>query len=248
MVPEEREVLESALGHHFRNPDWLERALTHRSHREGQAASGLFDNERLEFLGDRVLGLVVSEYLLRAFPDWDAGKLSKSNARLVSTSSLETVARQIGLGQHLRLGRGEEKTGGREKRNLLADVFEAVIAAIYLDGGLDAASRFIHAALLENAAGDHLGAAGQGDYKSALQEWMQQRGRGLADYRVVRESGPDHQKIFSIEIWIDKRRIAGGEGSSKKEAEQRAARAALEILENEVSDSAATERDPTAIK
>lgn len=245
MVQEERELLESALGHQFRDPEWLERALTHRSHREGLAASGSFDNERLEFLGDRVLGLVVSEYLLRAFPDWDAGKLSKSNSRLVSTSSLEAAARQIGLGRHLRLGRGEEKTGGREKRNLLADVFEAVIAAIYLDGGLDAAARFIHAALLDSVARNELSALEQGDHKSALQEWMQQRGRGLADYRVVRESGPDHQKIFSVEIWLDKHRIAAGEGSSKKEAEQKAARAALEHLENEVSD-AASERDPTA--
>jgi ribonuclease-3 len=247
MIQAEREVLESALGHHFRDPEWLERALTHRSHREGLAAVGLFDNERLEFLGDRVLGLVVSEHLLRTFPDWDAGRLSKRNARLVSTSSLEAAARRTGLGQHLRLGRGEEKTGGREKRNLLADVFEAVIAAIYLDGGLEAAARFIRGALLDTVSAGQPDALEQGDYKSALQEWMQQRGRGLAEYRVVRESGPDHQKIFSVEIWLDKHRIAGGEGSSKKEAEQKAARTALEHLESEVSDTA-PESDPAGKK
>ncbi len=150
MMPAEQEVLESALGHHFRDPEWLERALTHRSHREGLAAADVFDNERLEFLGDRVLGLVVSEHLLRTFPDWDAGQLSKSNSRLVSTSSLEEAARRIGLGQFLRLGRGEEKTGGREKRNLLADVFEAVIAAIYLDGGLGIRRSFCSRQLIGN--------------------------------------------------------------------------------------------------
>ncbi len=247
MIQAEREVLESALGHHFRDPEWLERALTHRSHREGLAAAGLSDNERLEFLGDRVLGLVVSEHLLLTFPDWDAGRLSKSNARLVSASSLEAAARRTGLGRHLRLGRGEEKTGGREKRNLLADVFEAVIAAIYLDGGLEAAARFIRGALLDTVSAAQPDALEQGDYKSGLQEWMQQRGRGLAEYRVVRESGPDHQKIFSVEIWLDKHRVAGGEGSSKKEAEQKAARTALEHLESEVP-AAAPESDPAAKK
>lgn len=243
MMPAEQEVLESALGHHFRDPEWLERALTHRSHREGLAADGSFDNERLEFLGDRVLGLVVSEHLLRAFPEWDAGQLSKSIARLVSTSSLEVAARRIGLGRHLRLGRGEEKTGGREKRNLLADVFEAVIAAIYFDGGLESASRFIRATLLDAVEAGHPGALEQGDYKSALQEMLQQSGRGLADYRVVRESGPDHQKIFFVEIWLDQHRIAGGEAGTKKEAEQKAARAALDLLETDVPGSA-HESDP----
>jgi ribonuclease-3 len=143
----------------------------------------------------------------------------------------------------LRLGRGEEKTGGREKRNLLADVFEAVIAAIYLDGGLESAARFVRANLLETVIEGHPEALEQGDYKSALQEMLQQSGRGLADYRVVRESGPDHQKIFFVEIWLDQHRIAGGEAGTKKEAEQRAARAALELLENEVPDSA-PESDP----
>jgi ribonuclease-3 len=233
MLEAEREILETALGHHFRDPEWLERALTHRSYREGSGAAGEFDNERLEFLGDRVLGLVVSEHLLRSFPDWDAGKLSKSESRLVSARSLEAAARRTGLGAHLRLGRGEEKSGGREKRNLLADVFEAVVAAIYLDDGLEAAARFIRRALLDRALAAGSATLARTDHKSALQEWLQQHGRGLAEYRVVKESGPDHQKIFSVEVWLAGQRLAAGEGPSKKEAEQDAARSTLDRFAGE---------------
>jgi ribonuclease III len=236
ITDEEREVLEAALVHRFRRPDWLERALTHRSHRQSaESVSGL-DNERLEFLGDRVLGLVVSVYLLTAFPDWDAGMLSKGEARLVSASSLLTAAQSIGLGRHLRLGPGEEKTGGREKPNLLADAYEAVVAAIYLDAGLEAAAGFIGRSLLEPAFAGKAGLLNQADHKSALQEWLQQRGICRAEYRVVNESGPDHRKVFVIEVWLENRRLAAAEGLSKKEAEQAAARLALGRLQNDQPD------------
>jgi ribonuclease-3 len=224
---DERGDLEAIIGHHFAAPELLERAVTHRSFR--QLSNGV-DNERLEFLGDRVLGLIVSEHLCQSFPDWDAGQLSKGLARLVSATSLHAAAQRLSLGAHLRLGAGEEKTGGRHKRRLLADVFEAILGAIYLDAGLAAAASFLQRTLLGSAF------AVQGiertDHKSALQEWLQQRGRPPVEYRVHRESGPDHQKIFEVEVWHSSERLSASEGRSKKEAEQDAARAALVILES----------------
>lgn len=233
MTGEEREALEAALGYRFRQPDWLERALTHSSRKSEAGEARSIDNERLEFLGDRVLGLVVSEFLWRNFPEWDAGILSRSKARLVSTRSLGEAAQRLDLGRYLRLGRGEEKTGGREKPNLLADAYEAVIAAIYLDGGLEAAAHFLQHSLLDPAMAHEPSLLGQADHKSALQEWLQRRGMGLAEYRVVKETGPDHQKTFFVEVRLGKNRLAASEGMSKKEAEQNAARLALERLERE---------------
>jgi ribonuclease-3 len=228
MTEEEREELEAILGHKFEQPEWLERALTHRSHRQD---SGQIDNERLEFLGDRVLGLVASEQLLDSFPQWDAGKLSKGLARLVSASSLQGVARRLTLGRYLRLGPGEEKTGGRENRRLLADAYEAVVGAIYLDAGLAVAASFVRRTLLDPALAGQVEALERPDHKSALQEWLQQRGLGVVAYRIRKESGPEHQKMFEVEVWHDGRRLAASEGRSKKEAEQAAARLALETLE-----------------
>jgi ribonuclease III len=233
-MPEvEREPLEVVLGHRFRNRDWLERALTHSSRKSEAGESRSIDNERLEFLGDSVLGLIVSEFLWASFPEWDAGTLSRSKARLVSTRSLGEAAQRLNLGRYLRLGRGEEKTGGREKRNLLADAYEAVIAAIYLDGGLEPAARCVRQSLLDPALAHEPSLLGKADHKSALQEWLQQRGMGLVEYRVVKETGPDHQKIFHVEARLGGKKLAASEGMSKKEAEQDAARLALEQLERE---------------
>src|SRR6266516_3674853 len=234
-------ALEERLGHKFSNRGLLDRALTHSSaipELRGASADApgdsthLSDNERLEFLGDAVLELLASEYLLAAFPDWSEGQLSKSRARIVNAGSLEAAARRLRLGEHLRLGRGEEKTGGREKQTLLADAFEAVVAAIYLDTGLGAAREVLRRALFEQALEERGERIAESDRKSALQEFLQGRGRPPAEYRLAGESGPDHQKVFWIELWVDGECMATGKGSTKKEAEQRAARSALAQLEH----------------
>ncbi len=232
-------ALEERLGHKFSNRELLDRALTHSSAipelreaatdaRENVHPS---DNERLEFLGDAVLELLASEYLLAAFPEWSEGQLSKSRARIVNASSLESAARRLRLGEHLRLGRGEEKTGGREKQTLLADAFEAVVAAVYLDAGLGAARELLQRVLFEQAVEERGERIAESDRKSALQEFLQGRGQPPAEYRLAGESGPDHQKTFQIEVWINGECLAKGVGSTKKEAEQKAARSALEQLE-----------------
>ena len=239
MIPADDALLEERLGHRFSRPELLKDALTHSSAvpeiRANQGESGVVrnavNNERLEFLGDAVLELLTSEYLLSSFPDWTEGQLSKSRARLVNAHSLEAAARRLQLGEHLRLGRGEEKTGGREKQTLLADAFEAILAAVYLDAGLAAARGVVHRTLFEHAFEQGSENMDASDRKSALQELLQSRGQVPAEYRVVAESGPDHQKVFEIEVWIDGARVAGAEGSTKKEAEQRAARKALALLE-----------------
>jgi ribonuclease III len=227
MTDEERRKLEAMLGHHFEHPERLDRALTHRSLR--QEANGI-DNERLEFLGDRVLGLVASERLFAQFPGWEAGKLSKGLARLVSATSICTVARRLDLGRYLRLGPGEEKTGGREKKRLLADAYEAIVGALYLDAGLASAAEFLHRTLIDPALADEGNGLEELDHKSALQEWLQQRAMGPVSYRVRKESGPEHQKVFEVEVWHGDRKLAASEGTSKKQAEQAAARLALDHL------------------
>lgn len=229
MTEQERGELEKSLGHRFASPERLERALTHRSHR--QMADGI-DNERLEFLGDRVIGLLASEELCRRFPEWDSGKLSKGLARLVSGPSLHNAAQRLKLGTHLRLGPGEEKTGGREKKRLLADAYEAVVGAVYLDAGLEAAARFVRRTLLELALNGQVEGLETGDHKSLLQEWLQERGLGPVEYRVRNESGPEHQKTFEVELWLNGKRLSASQGQSKKEAEQSAARLALVELES----------------
>ena len=233
-------AFEECLGYKFSTRELLERALTHssavpelRSAGAEESVSALLprDNERLEFLGDAVLELLASEYLLATFPEWSEGQLSKSRARIVNAGSLEAAARRLRLGEHLRVGRGEEKTGGRDKQTLLADAFEAVVAAVYLDGGLGAVREVLRKVLFEQALEERGERISESDRKSALQELLQGRGQATAEYRVVGESGPDHQKVFQIEVWIDGECMATGEGSTKKEAEQRAARSALEQLE-----------------
>ena len=240
MSREGDERLMERLGYLFRDPQLLDRALTHSSsvpelrtaRGEDIAFSGsvVQDNERLEFLGDAVLELLTSEHLLRNFPEWSEGQLSKSRARIVNAHSLEMAARRLQLGEHLRLGRGEEKTGGRDKPALLADAFEAVVAAMYLDGGLEPVRELLTRAVFEQALEDGERIS-ESDRKSALQELLQARGEQPAEYRLAGETGPDHQKTFRVEVWVKGERLASAEGTTKKEAEQKAARSALEKLQ-----------------
>jgi ribonuclease-3 len=240
MTRSDAEQHEERLGYRFKTPELLEHALTHssalpelRSERAEDSAplASMRDNERLEFLGDAVLELLAREYLLESFPDWNEGQLSKSRARLVNAHSLEVAARRINLGECLRLGRGEEKTGGREKPTLLADAFEAVVAAVYVDAGLEAARDMLKRLLFEQALEERGERIADSDRKSALQEFLQGRGKPPAEYRLSGESGPDHQKQFQVEVWILGECMASGQGSTKKEAEQRAAQSAMELLE-----------------
>src|SRR5580693_8285262 len=221
---DEFEVLQKAIAYRFRDRGLLEHAMTHTSRANEDASGGVADNESLEFLGDAVLGFVVADLLFREFPECDEGEKSKMKATLVSTSTLARVAERLGLGDHLLLGRGEEKTGGRRKQALLADGCEALIAAMYLDGGLEQARAFIVrelGGLMEDLRRD--GVAAQ-DYKSALQELVQAGNRTLPEYRVVGTIGPDHQKLFEVEVLVAGASLARATGPSKKEAEQEAAR------------------------
>ena len=184
-------------------------------------------NEKLEFLGDAVLELIVSEELVREFPDWSEGQLSKSRARLVNATAISLSAQRLGVGKYLLLGRGEEKTGGRTKPALLADAYEALIAAVYLDGGLEAARGFVRRSLVEGSISVEAERLGHTDHKSALQEFLQSRGMTPGAYHVISETGPDHQKTFRVEVRIGGQVTAIGCGRTKKEAEQSAAIAAL---------------------
>ena len=235
MARGEDDRLMERLGYMFRDPLLLDRALTHSSAvPELRAARGediafnasvVQDNERLEFLGDAVLELLTSEYLLLNYPEWTEGQLSKSRARIVNAHSLEIAARR------LRLGRGEEKTGGRDKPALLADTFEAIVAAMYLDGGLSPARDLLKRTVFEQALedGDRIS---ESDRKSALQEFLQAKGDQPAEYRLAGETGPDHQKTFRVEVWVKGELMSSAEGTTKKEAEQKAARSALDKLQS----------------
>ncbi|HET7909673.1 MAG TPA: ribonuclease III [Nitrospira sp.] len=223
------DALQSALDYQFSNLRLLQEALTHKSYVNEQRTMAPADNERLEFLGDAVLSLVVSEQLATLLPHSPEGALSKHKARLVSESMLAGVAKRLNLGSYLRLGRGEELSKGREKDSLLADAVEAVIAAVHLDGGLEA-SRCVVARLLGHqfsqvASQRHL--PGEDDYKTQVQEWCQRRFDSLPSYAVVRETGPDHDKVFEVEVRVNGEVVGKGTGRSKKEAEQSAAKQAL---------------------
>jgi ribonuclease-3 len=231
MLDTERTELEVLLGYSFREPRLLESAFTHSSRRnELGPGAAVDDNERLELLGDAVLGLVVTAQLLESFPEWSVGRLNRAKGDLVSAPGLHAVAQRLGLGRFLQLGPGEEKTGGRQKPNLLADAYEALVAAIYLDGGLEAAGRFVRRTLWEEAA--RLGAEqlGQADPKSALNDRLRDLGWEQPDYRLLETSGPDHCKTFRVEVYTGGRSLGAGEGLSKKQAELAAARVALENL------------------
>jgi len=227
---DEFEALEQTIGYRFRDRGLLEHAMTHTSRANEDVSGGVRDNESLEFLGDAVLGFLVADLLFTEFPDRDEGQKSKLKASMVSTVTLARLAERLSLGDHLLLGRGEEKTGGRRKQALLADGYEALIAAIYLDGGVEHARAFVareFAALLADA---HHARAGGQDYKSALQELVQSRNAPLPEYRLVATLGPDHRKLFQVEVVVGGEPVAEATGSSKKEAEQEAARLALEQL------------------
>jgi ribonuclease-3 len=217
---------EQRIGYTFTTRDLLTRALTHKSYSHEARQEQVRDNETFEFLGDSVLGFVVGDVLFRRFPDMDEGALSKIKAYLVSASSLAAKARQYGMGDVILLGVGEEKSGGRRKDSLLANLFEALIAGVYLDGGIDAARGLIERSFagdLEKIDADDLLFQ---DYKTALQELAQGQGLPLPDYNVVGEVGPDHDKRFIVEVKIGSL-VARGEGSSKKEAQQQAAKHAF---------------------
>jgi len=223
---DEFEELQERIGYRFKDRGLLEHALTHKSRAAEDASGGVADNESLEFLGDAVLGLVVAEMLFRKYPNYNEGQKSKIKASVVSTHSLARHADELRLGDHLILGRGEEKTGGRFKQALLADAYEALIAAIYLDGGLDAAAAFLRRELkLAIDAGAARNFFGR-DFKSALQERLQALGRPLPEYRIAAEAGPDHRKLFTVELVVSGEVLASASGKTKKEAEQEAARGA----------------------
>ncbi len=235
MSVEPLEELERVLGYTFLKRDILRDALTHKSYlnemRNLEKEGGTQDNERLEFLGDAVLDLVMSEHLTVTYPHSSEGDLSKMKARVVSEASLARVAKRLGLGTYLRLGRGEERTEGREKSSLLADALEAVIAAVYFDGGFETARSLILRTFREEL--DRLKQReGDIDYKTELQEWCQRKLDVLPVYRVQGESGPDHQKLFEVRLTIRGRDLGMGRGRSKKEAEQRAAKEALEAIQS----------------
>ena len=229
-IRDEFEGLERRIDYRFRDRGLLEHALTHKSRAAEDVSGGVIDNESLEFLGDAVLGFVVADALFKRYPDYTEGQKSKIKASVVSTQSLARHAERLKLGEHLILGRGEEKTGGRFKAALLADAYEALIAGIYLDGGIDAASAFLLRELAEAIeAGQQPDFHGE-DFKSALQERLQSLGKPLPEYRVVNEEGPDHRKVFHVHVVVAGDTVATAMGRAKKEAEQEAAKKALEKL------------------
>ena len=221
--------LEERLGWHFADIALLDNALTHRSFVNENVALACRDNERLEFLGDAVLELTVSDMLMRKFPDHAEGQLSKLRASVVNEQPLAELARRFGIGEHLLLGKGEEGSGGRMKSSLLANAFESVIAAMYLDGGFDRTAAFI-GRLFEPLIEEGELSSVYRDYKTAVQEMSQVLFREMPRYMVISETGPDHDKRFETSLMIGERVIATGRGRSKKEAEQQAAKTALEEL------------------
>lgn len=254
MSKQDLTALQAGLGYRFKRPELLERALTHSSHaHEESKASGEFpgneklDNEQFEFLGDAVLGLVTSQLLFEQFPGFHEGQLSKLKAHLVSAGHLVKVAASLELGKYLRLGRGEERSGGRAKSTLLSDSLEAVIAAMYVDSGLEQTREFIIRQILApelqhiNAEQEH--GFSLTDYKSALQELLQARGRSQPVYVTVKEEGPDHRKVFTVEARVypqgqnKPEYVARAEGATKKKAEQLAAKQALERLRSEAEEN-----------
>ena len=219
--------LETAIGYRFKNISLLQNALTHSSYANEHWHNSLKSNERLEFLGDSILGMVVAEYLYKSFLDRPEGELTRMRADMVCEKTLAAVAMRIELGQHLLLGNGEEQGGGRSRDSILADAVESVIAASFLDGGMAAARQFIDKFILVEVPVKKLHNA---DYKTALQELVQQKKNQTLSYALVGESGPDHDKRFEVEVSLNGRVIGTGSGSSKKRAEQMAAMKALETL------------------
>ena len=222
--------LEAAIGYRFKNITLLQNALTHSSSANERWHHSLLSNERLEFLGDSILGMTVAEYLYRNFPDRPEGDLTRMRADMVCEKALAKVAARIELGKHLMLGNGEEQGGGRKRDSILADAVESVIAACFLDGGMEAARQFIDRFVLVEVPVKKLHNA---DYKTALQELVQQKKNQVLSYALIGESGPDHDKRFDVEVKLNGVTVGTGSGSSKKRAEQDAARCALEKMVSE---------------
>jgi ribonuclease-3 len=219
--------LETALGYRFHDITLLQNALTHSSYANERWHDSLRSNERLEFLGDSILGMVVAEHLYRNFPDRPEGELTRMRADMVCEQSLAAVANKLGLGQHMLLGHGEERFGGKNRPSILADAVESIIAACYLDGGFEAASGFICRFILTEVPVQRLHNV---DYKTALQELVQQKKHQTLMYALIGQSGPDHDKSFRVQVSLNGSVVGIGEGSSKKRAEQDAARCAIEKL------------------
>ena len=219
--------LEAAIGYKFKNIALLQNALAHSSYANERWHNSLMSNERLEFLGDSILGMCVAEYLYCTFPDRPEGELTRMRADMVCEQTLANVAGRIGLGEHLLLGKGEEQGGGRSRNSILADAVESVIAASFLDGGMGAAKQFIQKFILVEVPVTKLRNV---DYKTALQELVQQKKNQVLSYTLIGESGPDHDKRFEVEVKLNGKVVGIGSGSSKKRAEQDAAHAALEAL------------------
>ena len=222
--------LETAIGYRFTNISLLQNALAHSSYANERWHNSLMSNERLEFLGDSVLGMLVAEHLYRTFPDRPEGELTRMRADMVCERALAQIAHQIGLGEHLMLGKGEEQGGGRNRDSILADAVESVIAACFLDGGMEAAKQFVERFVLTRVPVTKLNNA---DYKTALQELVQQKKNQTIAYVLVGETGPDHDKHFTVELTINGQCVGQGVGTSKKRAEQDAARVAFEKLTSE---------------
>lgn len=221
-------ALEERLGHRFADLGLLDRALTHTSHAHERAALAERHNEALEFLGDAVIGFVVAELLHRRDPEGSEGEKSKARAHLVAAPSLARRAARLGLPDLLLLGRGEEKSGGRQKSALWADAYEALVAALYLDGGLPAAARFVSGEFAAELASARL--PEPGDYKSTLQELLQSRGEAVPEYLTLAEEGPKHRRSWRVQCVIAGEVVAEGQGHSKREAQQEAARHALPVV------------------
>ncbi len=219
--------LEKTIGYRFENITLLQNALTHSSYANERWHNSLMSNERLEFLGDSILGMVVAEYLYKTFPDRPEGELTRMRADMVCEQALCVIANRLGLGEHLLLGHGEEQTGGRTRASILADAVESVIAACFLDGGMDAAKGFVQQFVLCDVPVTQLHNI---DYKTVLQERVQQKKDQVLSYALVAESGPDHDKRFTAAVSLNGEIVGQGIGSSKKRAEQEAARVAIEAL------------------
>ncbi|MDD5913547.1 MAG: ribonuclease III [Oscillospiraceae bacterium] len=222
-------TLEESLGYQFHDPALLEEALRHSSYANEHRGDNVFSNERLEFLGDSVLGFVTAEYLFAKHPTAPEGELTRIRALLVCEDSLHEVAQRLKLGEYLKLGHGEESCGGRTRPSILADATEAVFAAVYLDGGIRAASELIHRVLLDKER-EETAEAKRRDYKTKLQELVQRTPNQVLTYRLIGEQGPDHDKVFSFAVLLNDTVVGTGEGRSKKEAEQMAAKDALESM------------------
>ena len=222
------ETLEARIGYTFHDRRLLQNALMHSSYANENRARGCTSNERLEFLGDSVLGMVTAMRLYRLYPDMPEGKLSRLLAELVCEQSLHAVALELGLGSYIRLGHGEARNGGRERPSILADAVEAIIAAIYLDGGLESAQRFILDHILTGLAEGQMHHVA--DYKTDLQERVQRKPGQALEYTLLSESGPDHNKSFTMNVLLNGSEIGRGTGRTKKEAEQSAAKSALERM------------------